>query len=192
MISAILLAAGESKRMGKPKLLMPMGDSTILEQTVDNLLDSDVDEVIVVLGYRAEEAMHRISSKPVKIAINPDYRHGMSTSIVAGLSLIDKKAEAAMLVLADQPFIDSKIINKLIEQYHAHTKGIIFPKYQNRRGHPAIFSIKYKAELSRLKGDVGGREIIEKFPDDVLEVPVDSPYINIDIDTSSDYQSHMK
>ena len=190
MVSAILLAASESKRMGKPKLLMPFGRSTILEQTVDNLLNSKVSEVIVVLGYKAEEAMPKITAKPVKIAINPVYHQGMSTSIIAGLNLIDDRGEAVMLVLADQPFVDSKIINELVQQFYAHKKGIVIPTYQGRRGHPIIFTIKYKTELLGLKGDTGGRQIIEKHPDDILEVAVDSPGINIDIDTISDYHSH--
>ena len=191
MVSAILLAAGESKRMGKPKLLMPFGKSTILEQTIGNLLNSKISEVIVVLGYRAEEVMPKVAAKPVKIAINPIYQQGMSTSIVAGLNLIDNKAEAVMLALADQPFVDSETINRLIEQFYAHNKGIAIPAYQGKRGHPVIFAIKYKEELLKLKGDVGGKQIIEKHPDDILEVAVDSPDINIDIDTVRDYQSHV-
>ena len=191
MISAIILAAGESKRMGKPKLLMPLGKSTILEQTIDNLLNSAVGEVTIVLGHRAGEMVKKIASKPVKIAENRNYRQGMSTSIITGLNLIDDRAEAVMLVLADQPFVDSQTINSLIEQFHAHNKGIVFPAYQGRRGHPIIFSIKYKAELLSLKGDIGGREIIEKHPDDTLKVAVNSPSINIDIDTLSDYHSHI-
>ena len=190
MVSAILLAAGESKRMGKPKLLMPFGKSTILEQTVDNLLNSTVSEVIVVLGYKAEEVMPKLAAKPLKTAINPNYHQGMSTSIVAGLNLIDGKAEAVMLALADQPLVDSKIINELIQQFYAHKKGIVNPAYQGRRGHPIIFTIKYKTELLGLKGDVGGRQIVKEHPDDILEVAVDSPGINIDIDTISDYHSH--
>jgi len=192
MVSVILLAAGESKRMGKPKLLMPFGRSTILETNIDNLLNSMAGEVIVVLGHRAEEAIPKIAAKPVKIAINPVYHQGMSTSIAAGLKQIDDRAEAVMLVLADQPFVDNRVVNRLIEQFYAHNKGIVIPIHQGRRGHPVIFAIKYKAELRRLRGDVGGREVIEKHPDDILEVAVDSPGINIDIDTVSDYHSHIK
>lgn len=190
-VSAILLAAGESKRMGVPKLLMPLGKSTILEQTIDNLLNSAVSDVIIVLGHKAEEVRQKIAAKPVKIVLNPDYQEGMSTSIIAGLSHISSKAEAVMLLLADQPFVDSRTINKLIEQFYASDKGIVVPVYQGKRGHPVIFAIKYKVELLGLKGDVGGREIIERHPEDTLEVAVDSPAINIDIDTPGDYKSHI-
>lgn len=191
MVSAILLAAGESKRMGKPKQLMPLGKSTVLEQAIDNLLNSKVSKVIVVLGYRAEEMIKVVAIKPVKIAINRAYQQGMSTSIVTGLNLVDDGAQAVMLALADQPFIDSETINRLIHEFFNHDKGIAIPVYQGRRGHPIIFSMKYKGELLKLKGDIGGRQIIKQHPDDVLEVAVDSEGINIDINSLSDYYSHV-
>ena len=186
-VSAILLAAGESKRMGRLKQLLPLGKTSVVEQAIDNLLNSEVIEVIVVVGYRAEEIIKKIATKPVKIALNPIYHQGISTSIITGLNLVDARAGAIMLALADQPFIDSQTINKLIDEFCDHNKGIAIPTCQNQRGHPIIFAIKYKQELSRLKGDIGGRQIIERHPDDILEVAVTSPGINIDIDTANDY-----
>lgn len=182
-VSAILLAAGESKRMGKLKQLMPLGNTTIVEQTIDNLLSSGVSEVIVVLGHRAEEVMKRVATRPIKIAVNPIYHQGMGTSIAAGLNLVDSRAQAVMLALGDQPFVDSQTLNRLIEEFDTHDKGIAIPTYQGRRGHPIIFSIKYKAQLSGLKGDIGGREIIKEHPEDILEVAVECEGIVIDIDT---------
>lgn len=187
MVSVILLAAGESKRMGKLKQLMPLGTKTILEQAIDNLLNSRVNEVIVVLGFEAEALMEKVATRPVKVALNPAYHQGMSTSIVAGLSQISDKATAVMLALADQPFIDSQTINRLIGEFDSHNKGIAIPVYQGRRGHPVIFAAKYKEELSRLKGDIGGREIISQHPDDVLEVAVNCEGVCIDIDTMNSY-----
>jgi len=187
MISAIVLAAGESKRMGKPKLMLPLDKGTILEQTIDNFLNSEVDEVITVLGYRAKEMGKLIASRPVKIATNPAYRRGMSTSIAAGLSMVSDKSRAVMLGLADQPFIYSETINQLLAAFGAQKKGIAVPVHQGRRGHPVIFAIKYKEELLGLKGDVGGRDIIGHHPDDVLEVTVNCEGINIDIDTINCY-----
>jgi molybdenum cofactor cytidylyltransferase len=192
MISAILLAAGESNRMGQPKQLMPFGQSTTLERTIDNLLNSAVSETIVVLGYRNEEIRQTISGKPVKIAINPDYQKGMSASIIAGLKQIDKRARAVLLALGDQPFVDSQTINSLVEAFIANKKGIIIPVYQGRRGNPVIFAIKYKGELSNLKGDIGGRDIIKCHPDDVLEVAVNCEGVSLDIDTAENYTSMIK
>jgi molybdenum cofactor cytidylyltransferase len=189
MISAILLAAGESNRMGQPKQLMPFGQSTILERTIDNLLNSAASETIVVLGYREEDIRKTIAGKPVKIAINPDYQQGMSASIIAGLKQIDKRARAVLIALGDQPFVDSQTINSLVEAFIANSKGIIIPVYQGRRGNPVIFAIRYRGELLNLKGDVGGREIIKRHPDDVLEVVVNCEGVLLDIDSMQNYTS---
>ena len=191
MISAILLAAGESKRMGRLKPGLPLGNSTILEQSVYNLVHSRIDELIVVLGYRAQELMEKVAGRPVKTVINPDYEQGMSTSIIAGLHLVDDKAQAVVFALADQPFIDSKIIDRLIDAFSHTSKGIVVPTYRGRRGHPVIFAVRYREELLRLRGDVGGKQIIKENADDVLEIPVDSESINVDIDTMSDYCAYL-
>ena len=191
MISAILLAAGQSKRMGKLKQLMPFGQSTIVEQAVDNLLGSAVYEVIVVVGYRAEDVIKAIAAKPIRLAINPDYEHGMSTSIIAGLNLVHSRVQGIMLALGDQPLVNSQTINRLIEEFYNHDKGIAVPTYQGSRGHPIIFAIKYKEQLLKLSGDVGGRQIIEDHPDDVLEVAVNSESVIADFDTTDDYQAYV-
>jgi molybdenum cofactor cytidylyltransferase len=187
MLPAILLAAGKSQRMGKLKQLMPFGKSTILEQAIDNLLNSAVDETIVVLGHKAEEITKTIATKPVKIIVNPNYEEGMSASIIAGLILADPRAQAIMLALGDQPLVDSQTINRLITEFYHHDKGIAVPTYKGKRGHPVIFAIKYKPELLKLKGDIGAREIIKNHPDDVLEIAVDAEGVITDIDTGDDY-----
>lgn len=192
MVSAIVLAAGESKRMGQLKQLMSLGDGTIIERSVDNLLASGIGEVIVVLGHRAGEVAGAIAGRPVKTVVNPAYRQGMSTSILAGLGLVSSEAEAVMLALADQPFIDGSAVNRLIEEFLDHDRGIVVPTYRGRRGHPVIFSLKYREELAGLRGDVGGRKIIAEHPDDVLEVAVDTPGVNIDIDDMDEYRSHCR
>jgi molybdenum cofactor cytidylyltransferase len=192
LVSAILLAAGESNRMGQSKQLMSFGQSTIIERTIDSLLNSAVSETIAVLGYKEEEIRKAIIRKPIKIAINPDYQQGMSTSIIAGLKQIDKRARAVLIALGDQPFIDSQTISNLVEAFVANKKGIIVPVYQGKRGNPVILAIRYKGELLHLKGDVGGREIIKCHPDDVLEVAVNCEGVLLDIDTAEDYSSVTK
>ena len=177
--------------MGKLKQLMPLGKSTILEQAIDNLLSSTADEVIVVVGYKAEEITKAIAAKPVKIIVNPNYQQGMSTSIIAGLILVDPRVEAVMLALGDQPMVDSQTIDQLIAEFYNHDKGIALPTYKGKRGHPVIFATKYKAELLELKGDIGAREIIERHPEDILEVAVGSEGVITDIDTEEDYPSPL-
>ena len=106
---------------------------------------------------------------------------------MAGLSLICDKTQAVMLALADQPFIDAQIIDCLTEAFGDHNKGIVIPVCRGRRGHPIIFDIKYKEELLSLKGDIGGREIIGRYPDDILEIPINCEGIYIDVDTVDCY-----
>lgn len=187
-ISAIVLAAGTAKRMARPKQLLPLGNSTVLERAVDSILDSRIDEVIVVVGYLASEMANLLANRPVKIVVNPDYHRGMSTSIVSGLSLVSESSKAVMIALADQPYIDSLIVNQLIEAHTTSNKGITLPVYKGKRGHPVIFDIKYKDELRALEGDVGGRQIINKHLEDVLEVAVNNDSVLVDIDTTNMYR----
>ena len=189
MVSAIILAAGEAKRMGTLKQLLPLGQSTLLGKTIEHVAASRVDETIVVLGCQAETIISRLQGAPVKIVVNPCYREGMSTSIVTGLKAAAATADAVMLVLADQPLIDSQVINQILDAFNSHRRGIVVPTYRGKRGHPVVISLNYKAELLALRGDIGAREIIARHPEDVLEVEVDFPGITIDIDTEEDYSS---
>jgi len=188
-ISVILLAAGESRRMGKAKLLLPFGDGTVLENTIDNLLKSSVDEVIVVLGANAPETKKVIADKAVKIIINPDYRQGMSTSLICGLKQVSHRAQRIMIALSDQPLIDEKTYNKLVQQSLNLDSGIVVPTHKSKRGNPIIFDIFYKEELLQLEGDVGGRDLLKRHPDDILEVDVDCEGIYINLNTIDEYKS---
>ncbi len=189
MISAIILAAGESKRMGQPKQLLPFRGSTLLGQIMENLLQSQAAEIIVVLGYQAEKIIPQIAREPVKIVVNPDFDQGMSSSIKCGLSHISEAADGVMIVLGDQPLIEKETIDLLIKKHRQSERGIILPVYKGIRGHPVIFKMKYKDELLRLTGDIGGKQIVERHPSDVLEVEVDYESVVISIDAESDYQS---
>lgn len=189
MISAIILAAGESKRMGQPKQLLPFRGSTLLGQIVENLLQSQAAETIVVLGSQAEKIIPQIAGEPVKIVVNQGFEQGMSSSIKCGLSHISEAADGVMIVLGDQPLIEKETIDLLIERHRQSERGIILPVYKGIRGHPVIFKMKYKDELMRLTGDIGGKQIVERHPSDVLEVEVDYESVVISIDAESDYQS---
>jgi len=173
--------------MGMLKQLMPLGQSTILGQTIDNFLSSKLSEIVVVVGYKAQEVINAIGNRQVKVVINPDYQQGMGTSIAAGLSLISSKVQGIMIALADQPFIDRQIIDILIEAFNTGIRGIVIPVYKGRRGNPVIFNISYKQELLALKADIGGREIIVRHPEDVTEVIFDTDDVINDIDTEDKY-----
>jgi len=190
-VSAILLAAGESTRMGEPKLLLPFGDGTVLSKTVDNVLSCNVDEVIVVLGANAEKTREALAGKPIKTVFNPDYSQGMSTSLICGLKQVSSQALRIMVALSDQPLIEKDTYNKLIKESITSSKGITVPLYKAKRGNPIIFAIGYKDEMLQLKGDVGGRELLQRHPKDVYEVAVDSGSIYINLNTMDAYNSAL-
>lgn len=189
MISAILLAAGESRRMGRTKQLLSFGQSTILEETVKRLLDSMIDELIIVLGYDAERLRGSLllRDKRIKFTVNPRYSEGMSSSIRCGVLSADSTAEAFLIALADQPLIRPEVINLLIDRYLSSRSGIVVPVYRGVKGHPVIFSKKYLKELASLSGDIGARRLLEKYAEDVETVKVDSAEILLDIDREEDY-----
>lgn len=189
-ISTLLLAAGKGERMGEVKQLLSLGRKRMIEAALDNLLGSRCDEIIVVLGFAADEIRPLIEGKErVKVVINPEFEGGMSTSIQQGLKEISPRAAGILFALADQPFIPSEVINALIEGFQAGVKGIVLPTYEGKRGHPVILDRKkYETEIFDLRGDVGGKEIVSKHPEDVLEVAVASKGVVMDIDAPEDYQ----
>jgi molybdenum cofactor cytidylyltransferase len=190
MISAILLAAGESKRMGRPKLLLTWGDCTIIEKSVDTLLASKIDELIVVLGYQAQAALKRLRARRLKAIINRQYRMGMSTSIQRGLGQVSSKSEAILIALADQPFIETDLINYLIDIYRGNPHRIVLPSYAGKRGHPVIFNrSRYQEEMNNLTGDIGCKPILDRHPEDILEVEVESEGVLADIDSWDEYRA---
>ena len=182
MISAIVLAAGESRRMGKTKLILDWQGKTILQHVLDTLRDSSLDEVVLVLGHEAERIRGRIQAPGVKIVINPDYREGMSTSLHRGILAADPDTQAFLVVLADQPGINPEIIRELIQNFRQAFPGknIVVPVFKGRRGHPVLFGGKYRGE------------ILIDHPEDILTVEMDAEAVLVDIDTPEDYQTHLR
>jgi len=187
-ISAVLLGAGQSRRMGVDKLSLPWRSKTILEYCFETLLRSEVQELIVVLSTRNKGAGNLFQGRKVKIVINPLSKMGMSTSIRRGLQEIHRHCHGILIALGDQPFLKTRTINALIRIFDQGKGGIIIPSYRGRRGNPVIFHRRFKKELLNLKGDVGGRSIIESHPEDVRVVPVKSTAILKDMDTWSAYK----
>jgi molybdenum cofactor cytidylyltransferase len=185
--SAILLGAGESKRMGVDKLSLPWGRRTILEHCFETLLRSEVEELVVVLGIRNKEVKNLFQGRKVKVVINPHSKRGMSTSIRKGLQAIHPSSDGILIALGDQLFLKTRTINALIRAFGQGKGGIVVPSFQGKKGHPVIFHRRYKRELLNLKGDVGGRSIIERHPEDVRVVPVKSIGVVKDVDTWQDY-----
>ena len=194
MISAIVLAAGESKRMGQTKQLLEWKGRTILQRVLENLSSSRVDEVILVLGNEAEKILQKVDTPKVKVVINKNYKEGMITSIQEGLTNLDDKVEAFFIVLADQPAVGPEVFDRLISEFRGVTpqKSIILPAFRGRRGHPALFSVKYREEALHIEGDVGFRQVLQEHPQEIHTVEMDTDSILQDIDTPEDYRKQLK
>jgi len=188
---AIVLAAGESRRMGEPKGLLPYGRSTILGTVLQNVLATRVDGVLVVLGSQWRKIRATLKRDDVKVVINPRFREGMLSSIQRGISALPPSCRAAVLVLADQPTVPPAIINALIDAYRRKGKGLVVPVFQGKRGHPVLFDLKYKEEIMSLDPTVGLRQLLQRHPQDILEVRVSSSSILRDIDDPADYKNLM-
>jgi len=187
-ICILILAAGESKRMGKAKLLLHYDQKTIIEDVVHNCLSSNSDKVIVVLGGHREKILPLIKHLPVSVIFNPDYKKGMLSSIQCGIRSLPPNTGAIIFVLSDQPGIPSDVIDLLIDTYNKTKKGILLPVFSQRRGHPILIDVKYTEKILNLSPDIGLRRLIHAHPDDILEVPVDNPNVLKDIDTPEDYK----
>jgi molybdenum cofactor cytidylyltransferase len=192
IISAILLGAGKSKRMGVDKLLLPWRKKTVLEHCFETLLQSEVQEIVVVLGTRNKWVKNRFQGGKAKVVVNPYSRRGMSTSIRKGLQAIHPGSAGILIALGDQPFLKTRTINVLVRAFDRRRKGIIIPSFRDRMGHPVIFHKRYRKELLNLRGDVGGRMVVDRHPEEVKVVPVKSEGVVKDVDTWQDYVKEFR
>lgn len=191
MIWAIILAAGKSKRMGKPKLLLPFREKTIIETVIQNAILSKADKILVVLGSNQDKIEQKIKNLPIKIVVNPHFSKGMLSSIQCGIQSIPKNARAVLVMLGDQPSISSDIINKIIDKFKSTKKGIILPVNKNKRGHPVLIDIKYRDKVERLNLDIGLRELIHNHPEDIMEVELETSNILQNINDMNDYKREL-
>ena len=189
---AIILAAGESGRMHTNKLLLPYLGKTMIETVIDHVRDSEINHIMVVLGAYSHELLPLISRLPVKHCYNSEYKRGMLSSVQCGLRNIPVTMDAVLIFLGDQPAIPAEVSSILISEYHKSDKGIVIPVHKGRRGHPLLIDRKYRSTIGILDQSVGLRDLLYKYPDDVLEVNVEFPEILKDIDTPQDYRAITK
>lgn len=189
-VSGVLLAAGESSRMdeGQVKQLLPVGSEPLVRRVAREAVASRLSEVIVVVGFAADDVRQALAGLDVRIIDNPGYGEGQSTSVKAGLAVIEPTADAALFIPADQPFLTSAIIDRLIATYQESGGPIVLPVYQERRGAPVLLDRSLFPELSRITGDEGGRQLVRRQPDKVIAVVLDSEKPLLDIDTAEDYR----
>lgn len=191
-VSAVVLAAGMSRRMGTPKQLLRIGGETILERTLKNVRASAVREIVLVLGFAAESVEKEISTERVKVVRNQEYQQGMGTSLRTGLAALDAGASASLIVLADQPFVRPDTLNRLIACHQESKPQIIIPMYKGFRGNPVLLDQSIFPELQELSGDVGCRAIFGSHTENICKLAVDDVGILLDIDSQEEYQKLEK
>jgi molybdenum cofactor cytidylyltransferase len=202
-LSAIILAAGASTRMGRPKQLLPLDGKPLLQHVIDAARAACLDEVIVVLGAHAEEiraaleAVGATGRSPLpRIVVNPDHADGQSTSLRCGLRAADPRAAAAAILLGDQPAIRTAVIDEVARALLAATVPIVRPVYRapdgaRVPGHPAFLSRRIWPAVEQLCGDEGARALMRAHPEWLHEVLVDEPP-PADLDTPDDYQRALR
>jgi len=190
-VAAIVLAAGESRRFGRLKQLLPWGDDgTLISHAVDIALASRARPVVVVLGCQADACRRAIEGRPVQVVVNPDWVEGQSSSVRAGLAVLPENISATLFHLADQPQVTSTVMDAMIER-HANTLApVVWPTYQGQRGNPVLFDRVTFSELERLTGDTGGKPILMAYEraNQAQRVAVDEPGVLLDIDAPEDIE----
>ncbi len=187
----IILAAGSSTRLGKPKQLLMYGSRTFLRHAAEVAVSSVCRPILIVLGAYASQLQSEIDDLPVQSVTNERWADGMGSSIQAGLGALNANdrvgdAEALVLILCDQPYVTAAVINDLVTAYHSNGKGIIASEYGGTLGVPALFGRQYFAELATMSGPAGAKHIIAAHASDVVPVPF--PKGITDIDTPEDYR----
>lgn len=191
-VVGVVLAAGESRRMGRLKALLPFGPHTVIEHVLQPLLQADLAAVTVVLGHRAADIAAVLAGLPVQLLHNPQYQHGMTTSVQVALRDITPVPDAYLLALVDQPHLHLEIIQQLLASF-AHTrKGFVIPTYEGKRGHPIILSAAYRQDVLALGLDQGLNVVTRGHPEDTLEVPVSSDDILRDMDYPQEYAAELQ
>jgi molybdenum cofactor cytidylyltransferase len=186
-IRSIILAAGESKRMGFPKMLLRFNGKTMIENVMDNVKESDSDSILVVLGAAMEDIIGIVGRYDVKYCYNENYKAGMLSSVQCGFKNLPPDTEAVLIFQGDQPFITPAVINSVINAYRSSVKGIIIPVYNRKRGHPLLLDSKYRNQIDTLDPEKGLRSVTHIHSADIQEVETDEPGILKDFDTYEDY-----
>jgi molybdenum cofactor cytidylyltransferase len=189
MIRALILAAGESRRMGMAKPLLRFGDVTFLEQIVGVLRESNVDGTTVVLGAQAAAIRACVDVSHVDVVVNEDYPEGQLSSLIKGLSHLPPGTEAMLLCLVDHPFITTDVVNRLIDAFKETHRPIVLPVFEGRRGHPALFAGSLFDELLNAPPEKGARYVVASNADSVFEVNIPERGVLVSVDTPQDYRA---
>lgn len=186
-IWAIILAAGESKRMGTSKMLLPVNGSTMLGCSINNILSSGINDVMVVVSPESEKIISEIEKFSVNFCINARFREGMLSSVICGLDNLPAEHGSLLIHPGDQPLVRPETIRRLLETKDKSRFGIIVPFCCGKRGHPVIIDEKYSDYIRQLDTGKGLRSLLFKYPEDVIEVETDDSGVLKDFNTYDQY-----
>lgn len=197
LFSAVVMAAGKSERMkGQNKLLLPLGNQAVVARTVSRVLESDVRDLVVVLGYEAglvKQAIRKTipGNRPVNLTFvtNDRYAEGQATSVAAGTRHLARDSLACFFIPGDQPFLSPLLMRHLMEEFEEGR--ILIPVINGTRSSPVLFDRRFYRDLSALEGDLGGRQVIREHGNEVIEIPCSNPAAGFDLDTPEDYQKAL-
>ena len=184
-VTGVIMASGFSRRMKTDKLLLKLGNKTLIERVIDTCLGSKLSEIIVI--YRTDEVKRLIDQFKIKSVLNSNAHEGQSASVKLGIQNTSSSTRGIMFIVGDQPYLDSDTIDLLISEFNNEQK-IIIPQYGEKSGNPIIFPREVFDDFNALEGDVGGREVIKKNLDKVLYVQVENKLAGKDMDTFEEYE----
>ena len=191
MNGAIVLAAGMSTRMGAHKLLLPLGQTTVIARVVDALARSAIERTFVVVGHEGGRVAEALADRKVTIVTNPDYAKGMLSSVRAGLTALPDDCRAALIALGDQPRLSPALVDAMLHAFAASGKGLVVPVFEGARGHPLLFSTRYREEIMSSYDDVGLKGLLVAHPEEVLELAANDASVLADLDTPEDYAREL-
>ena len=194
MISAIILAAGLSRRMTLGnKLLLEKNNVPIIKTTLERIKASKVEDITIVLGKDSKLILNSIKDEKIKISLNRNYQYGIAASIKKGIEKVDDTSDGVIICLGDMPLIKTSTYNKIISAfYNNKKKKNIIPYFKNKKGNPVLFSRNYFESLMSIKGDEGAKQLIKKKQKDFISVSTSDKGILEDIDNESQYLSFIK
>ncbi len=194
MITAIVLSAGQARRMGAQKVLLPYGETTVIEHITAAIKAGGADEIIAVTGHEGDRVARALSGSGVRIAYNEDYHGGMLGSVRCGIRAASAGSEAFLIAVGDQPSIRADVVRLLLDTFASMQEGpgtIVVPTYSGKRGHPVIFSSCFRQEVLTRFDDVGLRGLLHAHPDAVREVPMETSGILRDMNVPEDYKKEL-
>ena len=187
MITALILAAGQSKRMGQPKMLLPWGEKTVLKQVIHTFKAADVDEILVITGGDREQVEVLIGDS-AQTVFNPEFAKGeMLSSVQVGLDGVKPETKAVLIGLGDQPQVQERSVRLVVEAYRESGASIVVPSFHMRRGHPWLASRQHWDEILRMRSPESLRDFLSWHAEEIHYVQIDNDSILQDLDTPEDY-----